>query len=73
MSAILAILIHWEITTEEKEEKPVNEEFNLFTELEDNINSDIADRLRKTDLNTLTPIKAINLVWELKGMLANKD
>ena len=61
------------LVTRKVEEKPVNEEFNLFTELEDNINSDIADRLRKTDLNTLTPIEAINLVWELKGMLANTD
>jgi len=55
--------------------KPIalKEEFNLFTELEDSINSDIAERLRKTDLNTLTPIEAINLVWELKGMLNSKD
>jgi len=50
-----------------------HEEENLFTQIEDSINNDIADRLRKTELNTLTPIEAINLIWELKGMLTTRE
>ncbi|MBQ7010875.1 MAG: DNA mismatch repair protein MutS [Clostridia bacterium] len=45
--------------------------FSLLDEIENSINDEIADRLRKTDLNTLTPIEAINLVWELKGKLSD--
>ena len=29
----------------------------------------VADRLRQVDVNTLTPIEAMNLVYELKQML----
>ncbi|MBR2454119.1 MAG: DNA mismatch repair protein MutS, partial [Clostridia bacterium] len=50
-----------------------SEEFNLFTQIEDSINSEVADRIKNTELNTLTPIEAMNLVWELKGMLNKKD
>ena len=50
---------------------PQKEEFSLLSEIENSINDEIAERLKKTDLNTLTPIEAINLVWELKGKLGN--
>ena len=50
-----------------------HEEFNLFTQIEDSINSEVADRINNTELNTLTPIEAMNLIWELKGMLSKKD
>lgn len=54
-----------------KAEEPSS--FSLLGEIEESVNSDIAERLRKTDLNTLTPIEAINLIWELKGMLTDKE
>ncbi|MBQ4298492.1 MAG: hypothetical protein II771_09370, partial [Clostridia bacterium] len=41
----------------------------IFARVEEDVNREIADRLAGTDLNTLTPIEAINLIWELKGML----
>ena len=31
--------------------------------------AEAADRLRRTDLNTLTPIEAMNLLYELKQKL----
>ena len=33
---------------------------------------EVADRLRATDLNTVTPIEALNLVYELKNILDGK-
>ena len=30
---------------------------------------EITERLKKTDINTLTPIEALNLIYELKKML----
>ena len=33
------------------------------------IEKDIAEKLRKTDVETLTPIEALNFVYELKKML----
>ncbi len=33
--------------------------------------SDVCEKLRKTDLNTLTPLEALNLIFELKKMLEN--
>ena len=35
----------------------------------DIINDEIAEKLRKTDINTLTPIEALNHIYELKKML----
>ena len=31
-----------------------------------------ADRIKKTDINTLTPIEAMNFVFELKKLIDNK-
>ena len=31
--------------------------------------SEIADKLSSTDINTLTPLEALNLVYELKKMI----
>ncbi len=45
------------------------EQDTIFARVEEDVNREIADRLAGTDLNTLTPIEAINLIWELKGML----
>jgi DNA mismatch repair protein MutS len=31
--------------------------------------SPVAEKLKNTDINTLTPIEALNLIYELKGMI----
>ena len=49
----------------EKEESS----FDLFANLEASKDSEVADKLRSVDLNTLTPIEAMNLLFELKGIL----
>ena len=43
---------------------------DLFTELTATRESEVAERLRGIDLNTLTPLEAMNLLFELKGMLS---
>jgi DNA mismatch repair protein MutS len=43
--------------------------FDLFSNLEASKDSEVADKLRSVDLNTLTPIEAMNLLFELKAIL----
>ena len=45
------------------------DDFNLLTQLEDNINEEIAERLKQLDINTITPIEAIGILYELKKTL----
>ncbi len=45
-------------------------DIDLFSVLQDSEASAVADKLRKTDINTMTPIEAMNLVFELKKMLS---
>ena len=42
---------------------------DLFSTIISSKDSEVADRLREVDLNTLTPIEAMNLLFELKKML----
>ena len=50
--------------------KPQKErEPDLFTAIAATKSDDVAEKLRKTDLNTLTPIEAMNLLFELKKEL----
>ncbi len=53
------------VVKKEKEESS----FDLFTNLEASKDSEVADKLRSVDLNTLTPIEAMNLLFELKAIL----
>ncbi len=50
---------------------PVPQNDDLFSLLVNRESDEVADRLRKTDINTLTPIEAMNLVFELKKMLSD--
>ncbi len=50
--------------------KKTPEVVDLFTELTASHESEVAERLRGIDLNTLTPLEAMNLLFELKGMLS---
>ena len=45
------------------------ESFDLLTQMRDNINEEIADRIRSLDINTLTPIEAIGILYEMKKTL----
>ncbi len=42
----------------------------VFDTIEEDKNSEIAERLQKTDINTITPLEAMNLIYELKRMLS---
>ena len=52
----------------EKSATPSREE-DLMISFEDMKDNEVAERLRNTDINTLTPLEAINLIYELKKML----
>lgn len=45
--------------------------FDLFTGIMASKESDVTDKLRDTDINTMTPIEAMNLLFELKKMLSD--
>ena len=49
------------IDTAEKEDLQIN--------LLDNANSSVVEKIKSTDVNTLTPIEAMNLLYELKNMV----
>ncbi len=42
---------------------------DLFSQIARDESDEVADRLRSTDINTLTPIEAMNLIFELKKIL----
>ncbi|MBQ8372457.1 MAG: DNA mismatch repair protein MutS [Clostridia bacterium] len=46
-----------------------NDTLDLFTDVIAGAESDAAERIRSADLNTMTPIEAMNLLFELKKML----
>ena len=45
--------------------------FDLFSSIESSKESEAMDRLKATDLNTLTPIEAMNLLFELKKIISD--
>ena len=45
------------------------EETDLFSGFISSVNDDVADKLRSIDINTTTPIEAMNILFELKKML----
>ena len=51
----------------EKREEPTG--FDLFSNIAASKESEVCDRLREVDINTLTPIEAMNLLFELKKNL----
>ncbi|MGM9680825.1 MAG: DNA mismatch repair protein MutS [Eubacteriales bacterium] len=48
---------------QKKQEGPEN------LSIEDYISGEIRDRIRMLDVNTLTPIEALNLIWDLKKLI----
>ncbi len=51
-----------------KKEKE-DDTFDIFSNIEASKDNEVGDRLRAIDLNTLTPIEAMNLLFELKSIL----
>ena len=45
--------------------------FDLFSTIEESRESELCDKLRQTDLNTITPIEAMNLLFELKKIISD--
>ena len=52
-----------------RSQKSDDDTFDLFTSLERSKESEALDKLRELDLNTITPIEAMNLLFEVKRML----
>ena len=47
----------------------IEEKEDLQMNLLDNANSSVVEKIKSTDVNTLTPIEAMNLLYELKNMI----
>ncbi len=50
--------------------QPKPQAYDLFSELESGADSEVADKIRALDLNTLTPIEAMNALFEYKKLLS---
>ena len=53
------------------EKKEALSSFDLFSGITESKESEVADQLRSVDINTLTPIEAMNLLFELKKKLSD--
>jgi DNA mismatch repair protein MutS len=49
--------------------KETNYEPNLFSSIISSKDSEAADKIRELDINTLTPIEAMNFLFEIKKLL----
>ena len=52
----------------EKAPKPKATEMGMEMSFDDMSAYEVADRIKKVDLNTLTPIEAMNFIFELKKL-----
>ncbi|MBQ9747629.1 MAG: DNA mismatch repair protein MutS [Clostridia bacterium] len=53
----------------EEKPKPKREETEGLISFESFAKDEVADKLKKTDINTISPLEALNLIFELKKML----
>jgi DNA mismatch repair protein MutS len=53
------------------EKKTDADSFDLFSGIVSSKENEVADSIRKADINTLTPIEAMNLLFELKKKLSD--
>ena len=69
-----------EILADIEAEKPVSRvekkaqpaaDFDLFSGIVESKENEVADRIRSVDINTLTPIEAMNLLFEMKNKLSD--
>ena len=54
------------VVIKKEKEEPA---FDIFSSVAASKDSEVADKLRSVDLNTLTPIEAMNMLFELKAIL----
>ena len=45
--------------------------FDLFSGIEASRNSEVVEKIKSLDLNTMTPIEAMNLLFELKKTVSD--
>lgn len=55
--------------TSVREDKSDN--FDIFSSIMASKDKDVADKIRATDINTITPIEAMNLLFELKKLVSD--
>ncbi|MBE6537533.1 MAG: DNA mismatch repair protein MutS [Ruminococcaceae bacterium] len=67
---ILAGIENGEKTYKQKEKAVDNSAFDLLSGIAASKDSEAADRIRACDINTMTPIEAMNLLFELKKILS---
>ena len=58
-----------DIKLERPEKRPEEPAFDMLSMLSSDEEHDVAEKLRALDINTLTPIEAMNLIYELKKKL----
>ena len=63
------------IESGERASAPVRKEassdgFDLFSQLSSSVDSEVADKIRAIDINTMTPIEAMNALFEFKKLLS---
>ena len=51
-------------------ENEAKTEIDMFSALLSSKESEAAEKIRSTDINTMTPIEAMNLLYEVKKMLS---
>ena len=58
------------VPREAKQSRPKEESIDLFSQLSQGADSEVADKIRALDINTLTPIEAMNTLFEYKKLLS---
>ena len=60
------------VTVKPRDKKKENtDSFDMFSYIANDKNNEVIDRIRKCDINTLTPIEAMNLLFEIKRDIDN--
>ena len=65
--------IEGEAPKQGKKASPAEPVVDLFTAMEKDKNAEVVDKLRGCDLNTMTPIEAMNLLYSLKRTLSDGE
>ena len=51
--------------------KNEDEGYDLITQMQDSINEEVAGKIRSLDINTITPIEAMGILYEMKKLLGD--
>jgi DNA mismatch repair protein MutS len=71
---ILSGIESGEVATEKphRREKEVEEPLDMISMLYDSQAREVVDKLRRLDINVLTPIEAMNVIYEIKKEIGNE-